>query len=57
MKRSQYAMLMFTLVLILGRVSPEVERGMWDIVAGAWFIVMIINLVGQLIDYGKGKKE
>ena len=49
-------MIMFTLVLILGRVSPETEQGLWELVAGAWFIGMIISLVSELITYGKNKK-
>ncbi len=57
MTRFQYAMLMFTLVLILGRVSPEVEQGVWDIVTAAWFLVMIINLIQQLIHGEKNNKK
>ena len=53
----RYAMIMFTLVLILGRVSPATEQGLWQLVAGAWFIGMIISLVSELIEYGKRKKE
>lgn len=53
----RYAMIMFTLVLILGRVSPEAEQGLWQLVVGAWFIGMIISLISELIEYGKRKKE
>lgn len=53
----RYAMTMFTLVLILGRVSPATEQGLWQLVAGAWFIGMIISLVSELITYGKSKKS
>lgn len=57
MTRLQYAMLMFTQVVIIGRVSPASESGMWEVVMAAWFIVMIINLVAQLIDYGKNSRH
>lgn len=57
MTRLQYAMLMFTQVVILGKVSPVNESGMWEAVTAAWFIAMVINLVAQLIDYGKNNKS
>ena len=50
-------MLMFTQVVILGKVSPVNESGMWEAVTAAWFIAMVINLVAQLIDYGKNNKS
>jgi hypothetical protein len=57
MTRFQYAMIMFTLVLILGKISPESEKAVWELVGGAWFVVMIINLVTQLIQHGKESKN
>lgn len=57
MSRFQYAMLMFTMVLILLRVSPIGEQPIWWIVAGAWFMAMVISLTTQLIEYGKKHKK
>jgi hypothetical protein len=49
----QYAMVMFTLVLILIKVSPPTEHAVWWIVEGMWFMAMVISLTKQLIEYGK----
>lgn len=57
MTRFQYAMIMFTLVLILGKLSPDAEKAVWELVGGAWFMVMIINLVQQLIEHEKENKD
>lgn len=58
MSRFQYAMIMFTLVLILTKLSSDPgESAVWQVVSAAWFMVMIINLVSQLIEYGKTKKD
>ena len=53
MSKFQYAMLMFTLVLILLKVSPISEQPIWWIVIGGWFMAMVISLTTQLIEYGK----
>lgn len=51
-------MIMFTLVLILTKLSSDQgESAVWQVVSAAWFMVMIINLVSQLIEYGKTKKD
>lgn len=53
MRGSQYTMIMLTLVLILGKVSAIDQRAIWDLVAGAWFMAMIISIVRELQRYGK----
>lgn len=51
-------MIMFTLVLILTKLSTDPgESAVWQVVSAAWFVVMIINLVTQLIQHGKDKKD
>ncbi len=57
MSKFQYAMLMFTLVLILLKVSPVAEQQVWWIVTGAWFMAMVISLTSQLIEYGKKQNK
>lgn len=57
MTRFQYAMMMFTLVLILMKVSPIDEQLLWQTTAAAWFVAMIISLISTLTQHGNKKDD
>lgn len=50
-------MIMFTLVLILGKVSPIDERLLWQTTAAAWFVAMIISLIATLTKKNGNKTD